>query len=146
MKLTQEDFIDGVVGTYQEFLETEGWNRQTPETPTPKGEHLSLADDISEAEARKVSKRGYKALCGSLLWPSRFTHKEISQGISQCCRVMSKPSEKAWKHAIQMLAWLRDHRLQGMTFRSNNNDHGLFCTSDASNKPDPKDSRCGQEQ
>ena len=142
LKLTQEDFIDGVVGAYQAFLEADGWNRKSPETPTPKGEHLSLTDEISDTEAKTVMKRGYKALCGSLLWPSRFTHKEISQGISQCCRVMSRPSEKAWKHAIQMLAWLRDHRLVGMTFSSDNDSHGLVCMSDASNKPDPKDSRC----
>ena len=67
LQLTQEDFIDGVVGAYQNFLEAEGWHRKSPETPTPKGEHLSLTDDISDAEAKRVSKRGYKALCGSLL-------------------------------------------------------------------------------
>ena len=42
LQLTQEDFIDGVVGTYQDFLEAEGWNRKSLETPTPKGEYLSL--------------------------------------------------------------------------------------------------------
>ena len=142
IRLTQEEYIDGVVGAYQSHLVAAGWHRKSPETPVPKGEYLSLADDIPEAEWKEVTKMGFRALCGTLIWPSRFTHKEISQGISMCCRVMSKPSRKAWGHAIQMVAWLRDHKKRGMCFRSDFTEHGLVAMCDASNKTDKHDSRC----
>ena len=101
-----------------------------------------VADDTPEAEWKEVEKRGYKAICGSLIWVSRFTHREISYGISMCCRVMSKPSYRAWNCCMQMVAWLRDHKTVGMRFRSDETEHGLVSTCDASNKADLKDSRC----
>jgi hypothetical protein len=42
---------------------------------------------------------------------------------------------------MQMIAWLRDHKNLGIKFSSNRDEHGLVCTSDASNKGDPKDSK-----
>lgn len=144
MTLTQEEFIDGLVGAYKEQLKAAGWETRSPVTPVPKGEYLSLSDETPEEEWQAVTKWGFKAVCGSLLWVSRFAHKEIGQGISVCCRVMSKPSKKAWAHAMQMLAWLRAHKLRGIRYRSDNNTHGLVVTCDASNKPDPHDGKCQQ--
>ena len=142
LKLTQEDYIDGVVGAYREHIEAAGWARTSPETPVPPGEWLSLADEVPEEEAKEVLEKGYRAVCGSLIWVSRFTHKEISEGISVACRVMSKPSHKAWRHCMQMVAWLRDHRTRGVQFRSDYNEHGLVAACDASFNPDKKDSKC----
>ena len=144
MTLTQEEFIDGLVGAYKEQLKAAGWETRSPVTPVPKGEYLSLSDETPEKEWQAVTKWGFKAVCGSLLCVSRFAHKEIGQGISVCCRVMSKPSKKAWAHAMQMLAWLRAHKLRGIRYRSDNNTHGLVVTCDASNKPDPHDGKCQQ--
>ena len=53
------------------------------------------------------------------------TYKEIAEGISVACRVMSRPSRKAWSNCIQLVAWLRDHKKRGMRFRSDYDDHGL---------------------
>ena len=44
LTLTQEEYIDGVVGAYAEHLEAEGWTHRNPETPVPPGEWLSMAD------------------------------------------------------------------------------------------------------
>ena len=140
--LTQEEYIDGVVGAYKEYVAAAGFAKKSPPTPVPKGEWLSLTDEVPEKEWKAVVARGYKGVCGSLIWVSRFAHKEISEGISVACRVMSKPSEKAWKHCMQMIAWLRDNKRRGMRFCSDNNEHGLVSTCDASNKADPKDSKC----
>ena len=99
-------------------------------------ELLSMADEVPEEEWKRVSAKGYKAICGSLIWVSRFAKKEISQGISVCCRVMSKPSDKAWRHVMQILAWLRDSKKRGCQFRSDSTEHGLVAATDASNKTD----------
>ena len=142
LTLTQEEYIDGLVEAYKDQIVLAGFGKANPDSPVPKGEWLSLADEISDAEAEEVSKLGYKAVCGSLIWVSRFAHKEISEGISVACRVMSRPSRKAWKHCMQMCAWLRDNKRRGMRFRSDYAEHGLVASCDASNKPDKHDSRC----
>lgn len=41
-----------------------------------------------------------------------------------------------------MVAWLRDNKTRGMRFSSDNNAHGMVCSSDASNNPDKKDGCC----
>ena len=142
MTLTMGEFIDGVVAAYKEELAAAGWAKASPETPVPKGEWLSAHDEVSEEEVKAVLDKGYKAVWGSLIWPSRFAHKEISAGISVACRVMSKPSKKAWGHCMQMVAWQRDHKDRGMRFRSDADHHGLVASCDAANKTDPKDSKC----
>ena len=43
---------------------------------------------------------------------------------------------------MQMVAWRRDHKARGMRFRSDNNEHGLVASCDASNKTDKHDSKC----
>lgn len=142
MTLTQEEYIDGLVAAWNDHAVAAGFKEHDcPDTPVPAGELLSLADDTPEVEWKTVEKRGYKAVCGGLIWVSRFAHKEIAEGISVCCRVMSKPSEKAWRHCMQMVAWLRSQKTRGMRFRSDRNEHGLVSLCDASNKPDPHDSR-----
>ena len=146
LTLTQEEYIDGVVGAYKEHLAAAGWANKSPKTPVPPLSKdfrpLSLEDGTPEAEWKEVEKRGYKAICGSLIWVSRFTHREISYGISMCCRVMSKPSYRAWNCCMQMVAWLRDHKKMGMRFRSDATEHGMVSSCDASNLGDPKDQRC----
>ena len=43
---------------------------------------------------------------------------------------------------MQMVAWLYSQKTRGLRFRSEATEHGLVASCDASNKPDPKDSRC----
>ena len=49
-------------------------------------------------------------LVGSLLWIARMSYDELAFGISQLCSVMSKPSEKAWIAALDMLKWLVENK------------------------------------
>ena len=139
--MTQSEFIDGLVGTWAEHLATAGFASKHPETPIPPRTFFSAADPVDEEEAKRVSARGYKAVCGSLLWVARFCHCEIASAVSMCCRVMVKPTEEAWKCAMQIVAWLRDHKKLGVKFTSNRDEHGLVVTSDASNKGDPASSK-----
>ena len=39
----------------------------------------------------------------------------------QLCSVMSKPSERAFKLAMGVIAWLRDHKDKGILYRSDKN-------------------------
>ena len=43
---------------------------------------------------------------------------------------------------MQMIAWLRDHKTMGVRYASDNTDHGLVASCDASNKPDPHYAKC----
>ncbi len=144
LTLTQTEYIDGVIGAYQDQLVAAGWGDKSPETPVPEGKdgYLTLDEYVSEEETKAVSEMGYKGICGSLIWVMRFTHNEIAFAVSMCCRVMSRPSRKAWAFAMQILAWLRDHKTRGKRFRSDYDEHGLVASVDASFKPDPKDGRC----
>mgnify|MGYP002630094516 CR=1 FL=1 len=140
--LTQTEFIDGLVGTWESEVAEAGFAQKSPKTPIDPKTFLSSTHYVSEEEYTRVAKRGYKAVCGSLLWVARFCHCEIASSVSMCCRVMMKPSEEAWKACMQMIAWLRDHKNIGIKYSSDRNEHGFVCTSDASNKGDPKDSKC----
>jgi hypothetical protein len=50
-----------------------------------------------ESEYGPVKDRGYRKLIGCMLWPTRNAYPMISYAISQLCRCMEKPSEKAWE-------------------------------------------------
>ena len=141
LTITQEEYIKGVVEAYKEHIKVAGFEHLSPETPTPPNEYLSLDDEVEEQEWKRVLERGYRGVCGSLIWPSRFAHKELAYGCSLLCRVMSKPSERAWQFGMQMIAWLRDNAKRGMRFRSDFDEHGLVASCDSSNKPDPHDGR-----
>ena len=141
LHLTQTEFIDGLVGIWKAELELAGFANKSPDTPIPPRTFFSANDEVDEAESKRVSDRGYKAVCGSLLWVARFCHCEIASSVSMCCRLMMKPTEVAWSACMQIVAWLRDHKHIGVKYTSNRDEHGLVVTSDASNKGDPKDSK-----
>ena len=82
MTLTQEEFIDGLVGVWSEELPAADYANYNPDAPVPKGEWLSLHDEVGDEETKEISDKEYKAVCGRLIWVSSFAHKEISQGIS----------------------------------------------------------------
>ena len=141
LTVTQEEYINGVVAAYKDHLKVAGFEFVSPETPTPPNEYLSLSDEVPEKEYKEVLEKGYRGVCGSLIWPSRFAHKELAFGCSMLCRVMSKPSHRAWNFGMQMIAWLRDNKKRGTRYRSDYNEHGLVASCDSSNKPDPHDGR-----
>ena len=141
VELTMTAYVDNLVSMYEQEMAAAGWGTNAnPEAPTKPNEWLSMSDEVEEAESKEITQRGYMAVCGGLLWATRI-FVETKVNISNLCRVMSKPSKKAWKHAMQCLAWIRDQRTRGILFRENGNNELQVCV-DASNKADKKDSRC----
>ena len=56
LTLTQEEYIDGVVGVWKAELEEAGFTNRKPETPVLKGEWFSLADTVPAEESKVHSK------------------------------------------------------------------------------------------
>ena len=136
LEMTMTPYVDGVVASFASDLASSHWNRRTPSTPFDPSLFLERAED--DAEAKEVLGRGYQKLVGCLLWANRGCFPEISVGVHQMCRVMSRPSYKSWDEGIRILAWLRDNRSRGIKFSSEGNPYPISY-SDASNKPDPLD-------
>jgi hypothetical protein len=51
-------------------------------------------------------------IVGTLLWLGRNCYPEISQGLSQLCAVMSKPTEEAFDAAMHMVKYVQVITLQ----------------------------------
>ena len=99
-----------------------------------KGDRKKTSDE----EAKEYLDKGYQRLCGSLLWAARNVYCECAVGISFLCRVMSKPSKKAWEAALHMLQWMWQEKERGIIYRSDRGSAPI-AFSDASNQADPED-------
>ena len=78
---------------------------------------LTLHDpngNVSDAEEKEVLKQGYMHVVGGITWPVMNCFSELVYGISNAGTVASRPSEKAWLYVMHILAWLRDHKDQGL--------------------------------
>ena len=101
-----------------------GHFRGTKKAPVKPADGLKFTDndgniivpDAKEYEA--VTKRGYRKLVGTLLWPARNAYPIISYAVVQLCRAMEKPSEKAWESCLHCLHYLYENRHEGIQFRS----------------------------
>ena len=71
---------------------------------------------------------------------ARCIKPECLYTMGQLCKVMSKPTEEAWKAVMHLIAYMYQHRHEGITFSSDGN-HVPFFMTDASNKGDPIDSK-----
>ena len=79
-------------------------------------------------------------IVGTLLWLGRNCYPEISQGLSQLCGVMSKPTQEASDAALHMVKYVHSQRDRGIRFNSEGN-LDLLTLYDASNKGDYGDSK-----
>jgi len=101
-----------------------GHFRGTKKAPPKPADGLRFTDcdgnlivpDAKEHEA--VTKRGYRKLVGTLLWPARNGYPIISYAVVQLCRAMEKPSEKAWESCLHCLHYLYENRHEGIQFKS----------------------------
>jgi hypothetical protein len=115
--------------------------------PMPDGTFLSLYDTtgerkpVDDKEVKQVKADGYQHIVGVLLWLTRNTYPEISQGVSQLSKVMSAPDTEALNCALHMIRYVYTHRERGIQFRSDGNLDPL-ALYDASNKGDHGDSKC----
>ena len=107
--------------------------------PTPEGLMLTKALAPAEGEVERNMQRGYQRLVGSLLWCVRHVSPICAYGCSQLCKLMATPTDEAWDAGMHMLAYLYEHRHEGIVFTEGDCEPVAFV--DASNKDDPMDAR-----
>ena len=135
MHMTMESYIEGMFHAFKEFIP-----KRTQHTSCDPGMLLSLKNDSNPSEHKRVLDRGYQRAIGMILWAARGVYPQCLYTIGQLCKVMSKPTEHAWRAAMQLIGFMHDHRHDGIKFRSDGNIKP-FLMSDASNKADPIDSK-----
>ena len=141
-------YIEGMMAAWHTWLEIAGWigrdgNIIRPDTPSPVKTTLTLHDPeglISDEEAANVTKRGYLNVVGGIGWAAMNCFPECVFGHGNLTTVMSRPSEKAWKFAMHMLAWLCAEKDRGIVF-SSDRDVTPMATVDASLDPDLRDGK-----
>jgi hypothetical protein len=98
-----------------------------PDMPIVPSRFLLTVKVDSEEKFTKCKARqilfGHKGfvkfrLTGGLLWPIRNAYPAHSFAVSQLCKLMQSPCEKAWLCALQCLHHLYEHRNDGITYRS----------------------------
>jgi hypothetical protein len=114
---------------------------KVPDLPVEAKFTCSTLDKTPPEESAAVLEAGYQCAMGMLLWAARRVYTACRVGVSILCRVMSKPSWRAFYQAIQMISWIYANRTQGLLFTSGVNTRPLGMV-DASNKPDPVDGKC----
>ena len=132
VRLTQPGFIEEQYELYREYLP-----HREIHTPFPETEFLSMADEdgvrqeVPIEESTEVLQMGYQNLVGALLWSARTCHPEIMLGVNMMQRVMSRPTNRAWKCALHMLKYLHAHRHRGIQYSSNGIQSGYLAISES---------------
>jgi hypothetical protein len=126
-------FVEGMFECFKEHMP-----KKIPNDPVPPKMFLSKADEVSESESAAVIKAGFQAAVGMLLWAVRHCHPIGKTGVSMMCRVMAKPSWRAFNAAMQMICYLYHNRTEGIRFSAAGNRVPIGFV-DASNKPDLMD-------
>ena len=129
-------FVEGMVEAFRTWLPT-----KTVNEPVPKGFTTSKQDVIDEAEISAVLGAGFQTGAGMVLWAARHVFSECRVGCSLVCRVMAKPSWKAFEALMQMIKWMDQNKSVGLTYTAGVNTRPFWLV-DASNKPDPADGDC----
>eukprot|EP01050_Picozoa_sp_SAG11_P006727 SAG11_NODE_534_length_8654_cov_11.580919_1_plen_1130_part_10 len=145
--LSQPEFIDTLYRMYADDDDMPSGDVDEPAVPHL---HLDLGGDSirgkqflppSVQESAAIIDKGYRSVCGSLLWIAGRTCPEVSGTVSMLCKVMSRPSRRAWQAALQCLAYVwRFKRQHGIRFRSDGNK-SPEAAYDSSNKWDVKDAK-----
>ena len=105
--------------------------KRTVDTPCEPNLLLSLENESTVDEHKRVLARGYQSAVGMCLWAARCIKPECLYTMGQLCKVMSKPTKEAWKAVMHLIAYMYQHRHEGITFSSNGN-HIPFFMTDAS--------------
>jgi len=133
------DMVAFVEGMHTAFQDRMPGRRKT--LPITDSFTCSVSDEVPTAESQAVLAAGYQCAMGMLLWASRRVYTGCRVGGSLLCRVMSRPSWKAFYEAMGMIQWMYEHRTTGIRFTRGVNLVPMGMV-DASNKPDPKDGKC----
>ena len=135
MHMSMSAYVDGMYNTFKDYIP-----KRTAKTPCEHNLLLTLSEESITPENKRVLGRGYQSAVGMLLWASRGVFPQSLYTVQQLCKVMSKPTEHAWQVAMHLISWMHYRKDYGVTFRSDGNDVPI-CFSDASNRPDDRDSR-----
>ena len=131
VELTMKAYVEGMAAAFKEQL-PDG----TVNTPFPEKVTLDK-DEASDAEVQEVLDLEYQRAVGLILWAVRHTYPEGRFGVSQLCRVMARPSHKAFKAAMHMISWMAQRPSRGIKFTAGGNKQPI-AQFDASNKPIPE--------
>ena len=147
VEVTMTPFIEGMFEAFKSETQYDSrTNVKTRYTPIPEDLMLSKSPKDSkkhEVEGKRIIARGYQRLLGMLLWAARGVFPECLVGTSFLGRCMACPSEEAWKAGIHMLEYMYQNRTRGIKFSSDRMISNIpIAHTDASNKPDPTDSKC----
>ena len=122
LEMTQVAYIEQAWDDWKELS-----GRITKKAPTRPADGLKFTDqdgkliETDSAEYEAVTKRGYRRVVGTILWPARNAYPIISYAVVQLCRAMEKPSERAWESAMHCLHYLYAIRHEGIRFSSKGN-------------------------
>jgi hypothetical protein len=133
IECTMTPFIDGMHEAFSKWIK----DKEVKAT-LPTNFNCSKSDPIEDDEAQQVLKEGYQCLIGMLLWAARHCFPECRVGVSILCRVMARPSWRAFKAGIHMVKWMHQRRHTGIKFSRNGNKMPM-CLVDASAKADIAD-------
>jgi len=117
LQMTQVNFIEEAWDEWKQHRSGRG----PPERPA---DGLKFTDEkgqliiVEEEEYKRVTAQGYRSLVGTILWPARNAYPMISYAVTQLCRAMEKPSDKAWASAMHCLHYLYSIRHEGIRYRS----------------------------
>ena len=140
--LTMDAYIEEMVLMFDNELTAEfgTGSRRRKRTPFPDAELLTKSIKPLDGEVDRNLKRGYQRLVGCLLWCVRHVAPAAAYGCSQLCKLMSAPTDLAWKCGLHLLAYLATRSTRGIRFSET--DSSIISYVDASNKDDPVDGKC----
>jgi hypothetical protein len=144
VEITMTAFIESMMKEFEKHKVTKAV--MTPMTPgtflhKPVKGATGKRAPADEAESMDMIKKGYQSLLGSLLWAARGVYPECMCGTSMLGRMMATPTTHAFSEAVVMLNYMYQNRNRGIKFSEAGNKVPVAFV-DASNKPDPTDSKC----
>jgi hypothetical protein len=110
------------------------WATKVRKTAWPDGVKLSKIDPTSPEEQQRNLKRGYMSLVGGVLWAVRHCFPMALNGCSQMCKLMSAPTDRAFRSGLHLLIYMYQHRHEGIRFSETASTLRAHC--DASNDAD----------
>ena len=113
---------------YEKYKD-ERHGKKPPSIPFPlmsTPDHPEIDNDgrvvgVLKAESDAVHKKGFREVCGSLLWPTRNTTPMTMYAASMLSKCMSTPPESAWNTAMHTMHYMYTNRNRGITYSETGN-------------------------
>ena len=108
VEMTMTPFVEAMVKSFHEHIKLGAAN-----LPFPENACISKLDEPDTSEVSEVLNLGYQRAVGMLLWAARHCFPECKYGVSRLCSVMAKPTYKAFRAAMHMIAYLNKSNTEG---------------------------------